>query len=208
MFSCLSLDLNWRTESVPPRTASSLWPSTSTVNDSRLSRQDQSLLPAHSIDVNNGDNRSPNSEATPSKSSGSSASSGARSSSLAAAELEPDGQWRALNIDSGNLWVAYVKITTNSALRILLQMPRGSPFAIYGRRNVAPSITQHDFSQFFNEGPSHSLSESRFRRHLTVTRSSFNTSLVKPVEPGRWFLALYNDYDVAQEVYVSLTLTN
>ena len=71
--------------------------------------------------------------------------SSSRSTSTAAAELEPNGQWTTLDIDAANLWVAYVKITTNSALRILLQLPRGSPFAVYGRRNVAPSITRHDF---------------------------------------------------------------
>lgn len=133
-------------------------------------------------------------------------SSASRSSSLAAAELQPDGQWRTLDIDAASLWVAYVKITTNSALRILLQLPRGSPFALYGRRNVAPSITQHDFSQFLHDGQA----ESRFRRHLntSATRFTFNTSVVKPVEPGRWFLALYNDDDVRQQVVVSLTLTN
>jgi len=135
--------------------------------------------------------------------------SSSRSTSTAAAELEPNGQWTTLDIDAANLWVAYVKITTNSALRILLQLPRGSPFAVYGRRNVAPSITRHDFSHFLHEG------ESRFRRQLksavngnaTVQRFRFNTSLVEPVEPGRWFLALYNDDDVAQQVAVSLTLT-
>ena len=64
-------------------------------------------------------------------------------------------------------------------------------------------------SHFLHEG------ESRFRRQLksavngnaTVQRFRFNTSLVEPVEPGRWFLALYNDDDVAQQVAVSLTLT-
>ena len=73
------------------------------------------------------------------------ASPPSRSTSTAAAELEANGQWTTLNIDAANLWVAYVKITTNSALRIQLQLPRGSPFAVYGRRNVAPSITRHDF---------------------------------------------------------------
>ena len=206
-------------ESVPPRTASSSSPSISadSSDGGRSSRQEQSSLASHSVDTYNGDNRGPNSEASASGSAGSgpagfsSGSSVPRSGSLAAVELEADGRWHPLNIEAANLWVAYVKIASNSALRILLQMPRGSPFAVYGRRNVAPSITQHDFSQFLlSEGQAlHSVDSGRFRRQiLNVTRSSFNTSIIRPVEPGRWFIALYNDDVVHQEVAISLTLTN
>ncbi len=158
----------------------------------RLSRQDQ----ASSSSASN--NESPSKNHAP------------ETASNSAMELEADGRWRRLNIDPAQLWVAYVQIGGGqSAIRMELQLPRGAPFALYGRRNAAPSITQHDFSQFvLHDG----LGDppSRFRRQLTnsSSRATYNTSLVKPVEPGRWFLAVYNDDLQRQEVGISLTLTN
>ncbi len=128
-----------------------------------------------------------------------------------ALELEADGRFKRLAIDPAQLWVAYVQIGGGqSALRMELQLPRGAPFALYGRRNAAPSITQHDFSQFVHEGGE---TLARFRRQLDDNNNSrpntyYNTSLVKPVEPGRWFRAVYNDDLQRQEVAIGLTLTN
>ena len=128
-----------------------------------------------------------------------------------ALELEADGRFKRLAIDPAQLWVAYVQIGGGqSALRMELQLPRGAPFALYGRRNAAPSITQHDLSEFVHEGGE---TLARFRRQLNnISTSSrpvyYNTSLVKPVEPGRWFLAVYNDDLQRQEVAIGVTLTN
>lgn len=33
-----------------------------------------------------------------------------------------------------------------------MSLPWGANFAVYGRRNVAPSITQYDFSEFVKGG--------------------------------------------------------
>ena len=129
----------------------------------------------------------------------------------AALELEADGRAKRLAIDPAQLWLAYVQIGGGqSALRMELQLPRGAPFALYGRRNAAPSITQHDFSEFVLEGGD---SIARFRRDspdlANVSRPVYyNASLVKPVEPGRWFLAVYNDDLQRHEVSIGLTLTN
>lgn len=115
---------------------------------------------------------------------------------------------KRLTIDPAHLWVAYVLIGGGqSALRMELQLPRGAPFALYGRRNAAPSITQHDFSQFVHDGGE---TLARFRRQLNNASRPvyYNASLVKPVEPGRWFLAIYNDDLRRQEVAISLTLTD
>jgi hypothetical protein len=128
-------------------------------------------------------------------------------------ELEADGRFKLLTIEPAQLWVAYVQIGgSQSALRMEVQLPRGAPFALYGRRNAAPSITQHDFSQFVHD----ETLMARFRRQLNSSSSPttssrpayYNTSLVKPVEPGRWFLAVYNDDSQRQDVAVGLTLTN
>lgn len=134
------------------------------------------------------------------------------SSANGALELEADGRFKLLTIEPAQLWVAYVQIGgSQSALRMEVQLPRGAPFALYGRRNAAPSITQHDFSQFVHD----ETLMARFRRQLNSSSSAaanrpayYNTSLVKPVEPGRWFLAVYNDDSQRQEVAIGLTLTN
>lgn len=135
------------------------------------------------------------------------------SSTNGAMELEADGRFKLLTIEPAQLWVAYVQIGgSQSALRMEVQLPRGAPFALYGRRNAAPSITQHDFSQFVHD----ETLMARFRRQLNSSSSPttssrpayYNTSLVKPVEPGRWFLAVYNDDSQRQDVAVGLTLTN
>jgi len=78
---------------------------------------------------------------------------------------------------------------------------------------MAPSITQHDASQFLPwDGHTGEAEPSRFRRHLSNASSlaglNFNTSLVQPVQPGLWFIALYNDDVVHQDVAISLTLTD
>lgn len=134
---------------------------------------------------------------------------GSSTANNGALELEADGRVKRLTIDPAQMWVAYVQIGGGqSALRMELQLPRGAPFALYGRRNAAPSITQHDFSQFIHDGGE---TLARFRRQLNNTNNRpiyYNTSLVKPVEPGRWFLAVYNDDLQRQEVAIGLTLTN
>lgn len=164
----------------------------------RPSRQDQTGSKEASTASKNPSAQSPTDAALPSNT---------------AIELETDGRWRRLSIDPAKLWVAYVQVGGGqSALRTELQLPRGAPFALYGRRNAAPSITQHDFSQFFQH---EETGAGRYRRQLSSNvstsaggRSLYNVSLVKPVEPGRWFLAVYNDDLQRQEVGISLSLTN
>ena len=132
-----------------------------------------------------------------------------------AVELEADGTKRHLTIDPARMWVAYVQVGGGqSALRLELQLPRGAPFALYGRRNAAPSITQHDFSQFIRDGAPTDSASNRFKRQTnsvgrpTPVTITYNTSLVIPVEPGRWFIAVYNDDLQRHQIDIALILTN
>lgn len=61
------------------------------------------------------------------------------------------------NIEFRNKHPAFVNIN--------LTMPWGANFAVYGRRNVLPSITQHDFVEFIKGGR---LEQSRVRRRRDV----------------------------------------
>lgn len=102
-------------ESVPPRMASSSSPSitSDTGGDgNRSSRHELSPTTAHT-----GDGGASSASAHD--------ASGSSPASLAATELQADGQWHELSIDAAHLWVAYVNIgSTNTALHILLQVQR------------------------------------------------------------------------------------
>ncbi|XP_022172137.1 teneurin-a isoform X1 [Myzus persicae] len=78
-------------------------------------------------------------------------------------------------------------------MRLNLTLPWGANFAVYGRRNVAPSITQHDFSEFIKGGR---LDNRLSRRSADVIEKDplvVNVTLIQYLDTGRWFLSIYND---------------
>lgn len=99
-------------------------------------------------------------------------------------------------------------------------VPWGANFAVYGRRNVAPSVTQYDFVEFIRGGRvDHRLRKRRsphkheptfvdfnvllstispFQRwnHTINKRSTdmrVNVSILQYLDTGRWFISIYND---------------
>lgn len=100
-------------------------------------------------------------------------------------------------------------------------VPWGANFAVYGRRNVAPSVTQYDFVEFIRGGRvDHRLRRKRsfhkqttsegkdwnsflstispFERwNHTISRRSadmrVNVSILQYLDTGRWFISIYND---------------
>ncbi|XP_066592793.1 teneurin-a [Prorops nasuta] len=105
-------------------------------------------------------------------------------------------------------------------IRLNLTLPWGANFAVYGRRNVAPSVTQYDFVEFVKGGmidhrlkretslksivqeetqrqQDHRDAEDKSRRILvkrsTIEPMMVNVSLLQYVDTGRWFLSVYND---------------
>jgi len=78
-------------------------------------------------------------------------------------------------------------------MRLNLTLPWGANFAVFGRRNVAPSITQHDFSEFIKGGR---LDNRLSRRSTDVIEKDpliVNVTLIQYLDTGRWFLSIYND---------------
>lgn len=74
-----------------------------------------------------------------------------------------------------------------------LTLPWGANFAVYGRRNVAPSITQHDFTEFIKGGK---LDNRLSRRSADIIEKDpmvVNVTLIQYLDTGRWFLSVYND---------------
>jgi hypothetical protein len=104
--------------------------------------------------------------------------------------------------------------------RFNISLPWGANFAVYGRRNVAPSITQYDFAEFVKGGrvdhrlrrsilgghesgttPSRGLKTYDFEmvpkhelsKRSTVAPMLVNVTLLQYLDTGRWFLSVYND---------------
>lgn len=104
-------------------------------------------------------------------------------------------------------------------IRLNLTLPWGANFAVYGRRNVAPSVTQYDFVEFVKGGrvdhrlkrhitsdvsiyshPSERIHSKKDEdsKHLLIKRSALepmlvNVSLLQYLDTGRYFLSVYND---------------
>ncbi|XP_017766143.1 PREDICTED: teneurin-a [Eufriesea mexicana] len=117
-------------------------------------------------------------------------------------------------------------------IRLNLTLPWGANFAVYGRRNVAPSVTQYDFVEFVKGGRvDHRLkrdtsseavsfmktaatearsSDNRSYQHVLIKRTivepmMVNVSLLQYLDTGRWFLSVYNDE--LQSYKVTLVVT-
>ncbi|CRK90588.1 CLUMA_CG004290, isoform A [Clunio marinus] len=129
------------------------------------------------------------------------------------------------NIDFRNKHPAFVNIYLN--------IPWGANFAVYGRRNVLPSITQYDFFEFVKGGR---LDQGRirnerdvandedvkaiqnFHHHFVSKRSSsdaaskfnmdtmmVNVTISQYLDGGRWYLAIFNDDLVSHQVQLILS---
>lgn len=78
-------------------------------------------------------------------------------------------------------------------MRLNLTLPWGANFAVYGRRNVAPSITQHDFSEFIKGGRLDNRLRRRSADMIEKDPMVVNVTLIQYLDTGRWFLSVYND---------------
>lgn len=79
-------------------------------------------------------------------------------------------------------------------MRLNLTLPWGANFAVYGRRNVAPSITQHDFSEFIKGGRLDNRVSRRSPEEIVEKETMVvNVTLIQYLDTGRWFLSVYND---------------
>ncbi|XP_023248034.1 teneurin-a [Copidosoma floridanum] len=121
-----------------------------------------------------------------------------------------------------HFWSTEFRNKQPAFIRLNLTLPWGANFAVYGRRNVAPSVTQYDFVEFVKGGRlDHRLKRDALRDHVSFTRtqgaqppseegpsmvlqhllykrSSFesmlvNVSLLQYLDTGRWFISVYND---------------
>ncbi|CAH1394248.1 unnamed protein product [Nezara viridula] len=95
-------------------------------------------------------------------------------------EIPPYGYWNMQFYQSD---AAYVKFDYN--------IPRGASIAVYGRRNALPTHTQYHILEVL----------SGFKARTTrASQSTVKKEVTHYLEPGHWFLSLYNDDGDPQEV--------
>nr|XP_017036557.1 teneurin-m isoform X1 [Drosophila kikkawai] len=97
-------------------------------------------------------------------------------------EIQPYSYW---NMQFYQSEPAYVKFDYT--------IPRGASIGVYGRRNALPTHTQYHFKEVLS-GFSASTRTAR-ATHLSITRE-----VTRYMEPGHWFVSLYNDDGDVQEL--------
>ncbi|XP_024082461.1 teneurin-m isoform X3 [Cimex lectularius] len=95
-------------------------------------------------------------------------------------EIPPYGYW---NMQFYQSEPAYVKFDYN--------IPRGASIAVYGRRNALPTHTQYHILEVLNGFKA---------RSTRASHSVVKKEVTHYLEPGHWFLSLYNDDGDPQEI--------
>lgn len=128
-----------------------------------------------------------------------------------------------LSVPPFQFWNSEFRNKRSIFIRFNFSVPLRTNFAFYGRRNVAPSITQYNFAKFIKGSwVDHRLKRSitlhpdadveflagnsleptvhgadNATEHVVKRRSAPNTmvnvTVLQYMEAGRWFLAIYND---------------
>ncbi|XP_048511845.1 teneurin-a isoform X2 [Athalia rosae] len=145
-------------------------------------------------------------------------------------QIQQSAQWpavlelRAYNVAHSavippyHFWNSEFRNKQPAFIRLNFTLPWGANFAVYGRRNVAPSVTQYDFAEFVKGGrvdhrlkreivSAEAVSFMKAERNskpleidsrVLVKRSLVepmlvNVTLLQYLDTGRWFLSVYND---------------
>lgn len=144
------------------------------------------------------------------------------------------------NIPTHQFWIVEFRNKVPTFIQFNLTLPWGVNFAVYGRRNVAPSVTQYEFVEVIKGGqldhsrirkrrnlyendPFFSLSRLElddnselmetpketdvFPNHHVISKRTadlgammVNVSVLQYLDIGRWFVAIYNDDLIPQNV--------
>lgn len=88
-------------------------------------------------------------------------------------------------------WNSEFKNKHPAFIRINFTLPWGANFAVYGRRNVAPSVTQYDFVEFIKGG----RIDNRLRR-----RRRSSTATNEPIDNEKTLLDIHNYYEHTKDM--------
>lgn len=84
-------------------------------------------------------------------------------------------------IPSYKFWNTEFRNKQPAFIRLNLTLPWGANFAVYGRRNVAPSVTQYDFVEFVKGG----RVDHRLKRDATSEAVSFMKTATQDTRTNR-----------------------
>ncbi|KAG8234379.1 hypothetical protein J437_LFUL015143 [Ladona fulva] len=133
-------------------------------------------------------------------------------------EVRELGRPHRARIPPFRFWNAEFRNKQPAFIRMNFTLPWGSHFAVYGRRNVAPSVTQYDFVEFIRGGRMERLRRAALEGEVDLERerrsavsvpaggpststavssvpgsATVNVSMLQYLDTGRWFLSVYND---------------
>ncbi|KRT82794.1 hypothetical protein AMK59_4421, partial [Oryctes borbonicus] len=103
------------------------------------------------------------------------------------------------NIPPYQFWNSEFRIKQPTFIRFNFTLPWGANFAVYGRRNVAPSVTQYDFVEFIKGG----RVDHRLRRKRSVTKKETDEAETKGEEEDE-FKLLYTRSPLKSDVLDSI----
>lgn len=89
---------------------------------------------------------------SPSPTSGGGGSPTIQEIPLATLEIPELGVPHVFTVPPSQFWVSEFRNKQPAFIRFNISLPWGANFAVYGRRNVQPSITQYDFVEFVKGG--------------------------------------------------------
>lgn len=120
---------------------------------------------------------------------GSTAGSGgppAASEQLPILEMRELGKPHSSQIPPFSFWNSEFRNKQPAFIRFNFTMPWGANFAVYGRRNVAPSVTQYDFVEFVKGGRVDRLKRSLLGDDAETPAVTFTTL--------KWHMAAIGEY--------------
>ncbi|XP_035786936.1 teneurin-m-like isoform X9 [Anopheles albimanus] len=137
---------------------------------------------------------------TGSGAAGGAASSAAGARTFPARSFPPDGttfsqitlgQRLSKEIPPYSYWNMQFYQSEPAYVKFDYSIPRGASIGVYARRNALPTHTQYHFKEVLSGFNA---------RQTRATHPSMRREVTRYMEPGHWFLSIYNDDGDAQEI--------
>ncbi|XP_037070344.1 teneurin-m-like, partial [Pollicipes pollicipes] len=102
------------------------------------------------------------------------------------------------------LWTLEHDTIQPQLVNLNLTAPWSASLAVYGSRNVPPSVTQHEFAAFVRGGRVQRGPRGLARSVRSLPEHPVNVTVTEYLEPGHWYLAVLNDDPAPAEVRLVL----
>ncbi|XP_076878792.1 teneurin-1-like isoform X2 [Brachyhypopomus gauderio] len=114
-------------------------------------------------------------------------------------------------IPPGLFWRLHLAVHHPTYVKFNLSLSRDALLGVYGRRNIPPTHTQFDFvklldgKQLIKQEAKVSENSGSVPRNLQLV-SLLETGFIEYMDPGTWYLALYNDGKKMEQVLLLSTI--